>query len=92
MKLGRSPGKDNITIWNREKTKVKDIIQVVKKQKWRWAAHVARMDNNRYTKRLTDSHPYNAKRSRKGPVTRWRDEIETFAGVAKQIIAQSRQL
>ena len=31
----------------REKTKVKDIIQVVKQQKWRWAGHVARMSDNR---------------------------------------------
>ena len=32
--------------WIREKTKVKDIIQVVKQQKWRWAGHVARMNDN----------------------------------------------
>ena len=34
----------------REKTKVKDIIQVVKQQKWRWAGHVARMNDNRWKK------------------------------------------
>ena len=59
-----------------------DIIQVVKQQKWRWAGHVARMNDNRWTKRLTDWHPYNEKRSRKRPDTRWKDEIEKFAGVA----------
>jgi len=30
--------------WIREKTKVKDVVQVVKQQKWRWAGHVARMN------------------------------------------------
>ena len=40
--------------WIREKTKVKDIIQVVKQQKWRWAGHVAWMNDNRWTKRITD--------------------------------------
>ena len=78
--------------WIREKTKVKDIVQVVKQQKWRWAGHVARMNDNRWTKRLTDWHPYNEKRSRKRPDTRWKDEIEKFAGVACQRLAQVRQL
>ena len=50
------------------------------------------MNDNRWTKRLTDWHPYNEKRSRKRPDTRWRDEIEKFAGVAWQRIAQDRQL
>ena len=78
--------------WIREKTKVKDIVQVVKQQKWRWAGHVARMNDNRWTKRITDWHPYNEKRSRKRPDTRWKDEIERFAGVAWQRLAQDRQL
>ena len=76
----------------REKTKVKDIVKVVKQQKWRWAGHVAWMNDNRWTKRLTDWHPYNEKRSRKRPDTRWKDEIEKFAGVTWQRLAQDRQL
>ena len=42
--------------------RVKDIIQVVKQQKWRWPGHVVRMSDNRWTKKLTDWHPYNDKR------------------------------
>ena len=75
-----------------KKLKVKDIIKVVKQLKWRWAGHVARMNNNRWTKRLTDWYPYNEKRSRKRPDTRWRDEIEKFAGVAWQRLVQNREL
>ena len=67
--------------WIRERTKVKDIIPVLKQQKWRWAGHAARMNDNRWTKTLTDWHPYNEKRSRKRPDTRWRDEIEKIAGI-----------
>ena len=37
------------------------IIQVVKQQKWRWAGHVSRMNDNRWTKRIIDWHPYNEK-------------------------------
>ena len=62
------------------------------KQKWRWAGHVARINDYRWTKRLTDWHPYNEKRSRKRPDTRWGDEIEKFAGVAWQRKTQDRQL
>ena len=70
--------------WIREKTRVKDIIQVIKQQKWRWAGHVASMNDNRWTKIITDWHPYNDKRSGKGPDTRWRDKFKIFAGVAWQ--------
>ena len=52
--------------WIREKTKVKDIVQVVKQLKWRWAGHAARMSDNRSTKRLTELHRYNDKRMKKG--------------------------
>ena len=38
----------------REKTKVKDILLAIKEQKWRWPGHVARRDDNRWNKRLTD--------------------------------------
>ena len=75
--------------WIRGKTRVKDIIQIIKQQKWRWAGHLARRDDNRWTKRLTDWCPWDCKRSRKRPDTRWRDEIEKFAGRSWQRLARS---
>jgi len=33
----------------RAETGVKDIEQVVKKQKWRWAGQIARINDNRWT-------------------------------------------
>ena len=50
------------------------------------------MNDDRWTNRLTDWHPFNEKRSRKRLYTRWRVEIEKLAGIAWQIIAQDRQL
>ena len=38
----------------RERTKVDDVIKVVTKAKWRWAGHVARMSDNRWTIRSTE--------------------------------------
>ena len=52
--LGISVRDRKRSTWIREKTKVKDIIQVVKQLKWWWAGRVARMNVNRWTKRLTD--------------------------------------
>ena len=75
--------------WVREQTKVKDIIEVIKEQKWRWAGHVARREDNRWSKRLTDWTPRDGKRSRKRPDKRWRDEIVKFAGTTWQRQAQS---
>ena len=41
----------------RQKTGVKEIIEKVKEAKWRWAGHVARMNDNRWTRRLMDWQP-----------------------------------
>ena len=46
--------------WIRAKTGVNDIVQVVEKQKWKWAGHIARMNDNRFSVRLVSfqvSHP-----------------------------------
>ena len=35
----------------RKRTKITDIMEYTLKEKWRWAAHIARMKDNRWTKR-----------------------------------------
>ena len=35
---------------NQKKTKIIDMIEYTLKQKWRWAGHIARMKDNRWTK------------------------------------------
>ena len=35
----------------KERTKVDNILKVITKTKWKWAGHVARMNNNRWTVR-----------------------------------------
>ncbi|GFS23944.1 endonuclease-reverse transcriptase [Elysia marginata] len=37
----------------RNKTQVSDIAQYIAKQKWKWAAHVARPQDNRWTLKIT---------------------------------------
>jgi len=48
----------------RSKTKVKDILEKIKEAKWRWVGHVARMQDNKWTKRVTDWQPRSGKRRR----------------------------
>ncbi|GFS26842.1 endonuclease-reverse transcriptase [Elysia marginata] len=46
----------------RNKTQVSDIAQYIAKQKWKWAGHVARLQENRWTLRVTEWQPRNGKR------------------------------
>ena len=58
----------------RKRAKIIDIIEYTLKQKWRWAGHIARMKDNRWTKRCTEWQPRRGKRSRGRPSRRWQDD------------------
>ena len=45
-------------IWVREQTKVLDIIESIKWNKWKWAGHIQRMTDERWTKTLTNWRPW----------------------------------
>ena len=64
--------------WIRNKTGVKDVIDIAKINKWRWAGHVARLQDNRWTKRLTEWSALYGSRKRGRPVRRWRDELDDY--------------
>ena len=77
--------------WIRSQTKVKDILETVKERKWKWAGHVARMKDKRWTVEITDWRPMDGKRGRGRPRKRWRDEIDWYWGsVAWKEKAQNR--
>ena len=59
----------------RRRTKIINIIEYTLKQKWRWAGHIARMKDNRWTKRCIERQPRRGKRSRGRPSRRWQDDI-----------------
>ena len=40
--------------WVRQQTGVQDIIVRIKQLKWQWAGHVARMNDDRWTKAVTE--------------------------------------
>ena len=55
----------------RKRTKTIDITEYTLKQKWRWAGHIARLKDNRWTKRCTEWKLRRGKRSRGRPSRKW---------------------
>ena len=51
----------------RQTTKTIDAVQFCMKLKWNWAGHIARRQDGRWTKRLTEWTPRNGQRGRGRP-------------------------
>ena len=64
----------------RKQTQIKDIMVKIKEAKWRWAGHVMRRDDNRWTRRVTEWQLRNGKRTRGRQKRRWRDDLTTYMG------------
>jgi hypothetical protein len=54
----------------RERTKVTDIVEGIKRLKWGWAGHAARFTDNRWTNRILQWCPRNEVRQRRRPNTK----------------------
>ena len=64
----------------REQTKVQDALTMALKLKWKWAGHVARYKDDRWTLLATRWKGPAGKRNPGRPYRRWRDDIEGIAG------------
>ena len=62
-------------IWFRKRTQIIDSIEYILKQKWKRAGYIARMNDNRWTKRCTEWQLRRRKRWRGRPRSRWQDDI-----------------
>lgn len=67
----------------RKLTKVTDVIRHAKKLKWKWAGHIMRQTDGRWTKELTEWCPRYSTRGVGRPATRWRDELAGFTGAGE---------
>ena len=74
----------------RARSKVKDVAEVVLALKWRWVGHVARDDEDKWTKRLLCWRPRTSSRNAGRPQLRWRDDLVRFAGPTWMRNAQNR--
>lgn len=59
----------------RRRTLMKDVVQEARHLKWKWAGHVMRRDDNRWSTRLTVWTPRDGIRGRGRQKLRWRDEF-----------------
>ncbi|KAE9419587.1 hypothetical protein Angca_007438, partial [Angiostrongylus cantonensis] len=55
----------------RQRSKIKDVVLYAKQSKIRWAGHVMRMNDNRWTRAVSDWIPRDVKRAAGRPPTRW---------------------
>lgn len=76
--------------WIRQQTGIKDIIQTIKESKHRWAGHVARISDNRWTIRVTEWTPRSWKRPKGRPGKRWRDDLTQCLGPTWRTTAKDR--
>lgn len=64
----------------RKITRLVDALEHCKRLKWKWAGHIARMNDDRWAKKITSWKGPVGKRSRGRPKERWQDEILKLAG------------
>ena len=83
--------KDRIRNTNiRQRTRVTDIVQYVTNTKWKWAGHIARMKDNRWTIRSREWQTEGL-RSVGRPKRRWRNDTVGQQGVVWTRIAKDRE-
>ena len=68
-----------------------DILEEITKLKRKWAGHVGRMKDNRWTIRCTEWQVRDGKRSRGRLKRRWRDDIQLWQGATWSRKAKDRQ-
>jgi hypothetical protein len=75
----------------RSKTNIIDALEFVLKQKWRWAGHIGRLTDDRWTNKVTKWPGPQGKRKVGKPITRWSKDIIATAGENWQIKAKDRE-
>ena len=68
-----------------------NIIKHITNTKWRWAGHVARMQDNRWTIRTTEWQVRKGRRPRGRPKMRWKDDIMKWQGATWTRTAKDRK-
>src|SRR5271156_2935417 len=77
-------------VWVRQQTGARDIIVRIKQLKWQWAGHVARINDNRWTRTVTEWLPLHLKRKKARPKMRWEDDIKKYIGVTWMRVSRNR--
>ncbi|PZC71479.1 hypothetical protein B5X24_HaOG213342 [Helicoverpa armigera] len=75
----------------RKKTNLTDALIHALKLKWKWAGHICRCKDNRWTLLTTNWNGPKDKRRVGRPKKRWADDIAGIAGPSWQTVALNRQ-
>lgn len=75
----------------RSKTKANDAVEQVLTLKWKWAGHIQRVRDKRWSQTVTNWSPIYKKRKRGRPQKRWSDDIVETAGAFWPRTAQDRE-
>ncbi len=75
----------------RKRTGARDISEITRKLKWRYAGHLARLQKDTWAKKVLEWYPVGEKRRRGRPARRWRDELVGEAGITWQRKARNRR-
>lgn len=62
-----------------QKGAVADWVVLQRARKWRWAGHVLRRKDGRWTRTILHWIPHGGERRRGRPATRWEDALEAYA-------------
>lgn len=77
--------------WLLQETGLEDISAAVTRRKWRWAGHIIRTSDGRWSKRILEWHPREVSRKRGRPTFGWDEEFRTLCGEATwHRVAQER--
>ena len=72
---------------------ITDWVEEQRRRKWRWAGHVMRREDDRWTTRIVHWVPQGGERLQGRPLARWEDALVSFckdAGFRWETIAQDR--
>eukprot|EP00973_Karenia_brevis_P083001 11508050-Karenia_brevis.AAC.1 len=61
-----------------QKLGLDDWVTAARRRKWRWAGHVARRSDGRWSTSLVSWVPENGHRRRGHPRKRWSDDLKAF--------------
>ncbi|GBP37492.1 hypothetical protein EVAR_79426_1 [Eumeta japonica] len=74
----------------REITKATNALSNAQKLKWKWASHITRLTDQRWTKIVTWWNGPPGKRSKERLLSCWEDDIKQKAGIDWKLVAQDR--
>lgn len=75
----------------RQTTRAADALVQALASKWKWAGHVARLQDRRWTREVTVWEGPHGKRRKGRPHARWDDDLKKIAGSKWDETAQSRE-